>query len=359
MSKTQFGSYCMNDIPEGCKRCVRGEKLVLFISGKCSRNCYYCSLSKKRKEVDEIWANERQCSSPENAIEEAKESNAKGAGITGGDPLLCLDRTIEYARALKSAFKDFHIHIYLPTTLMNRENLERINPYVDEVRVHPSFLQAFSKEASETIMKEDIKKIEIASEIFKKENLGIEIPIIPEKKEEIIEFVKRVSCLISFINMNELELSETNFDIFTEKYSFNEDTHTVSGSVSVGTEIMKSLRKINPALKVHLCTDYLKSNYQFGNRLRKHNILPFGFQDKEGMANYFAVYCKNEEELKEAEGKLKLEKRTDFYIDIPKKRIILSEKLAEHLIKNKRYKITKVTEYPTFDKTEVESSPIN
>ncbi len=357
--KTKFRSYCMNDIPEGCKRCVTGEKLVLFISGKCSRNCYYCSLSKKRKEVDEIWANERQCFSPSNAIEEARESNARGAGITGGDPLMCLDRTIEYAKALKSAFKDFHIHIYLPTTLMNKENLEKLKPFVDEVRIHPSFLQTLSKEASEIIMGEDIKKLELANEIFKKENLGIEIPIIPEKKDEIIEFVKRVSSLIGFINMNELELSETNFDIFTEKYSFNEDTHTVSNSVPSGLEIMKSLRKISPSLLIHLCTDFLKSNYQFGNRLKKHTILPFGFQDEEGMANYFAIYCGSDKEIKETENKLKSEKHADFYPDIPKKRIILSEKLANKLIKNKKYKITKVTEYPTFDKTEVESYPLN
>jgi pyruvate formate-lyase activating enzyme-like uncharacterized protein len=242
---------------------------------------------------------------------------------------------------------------------MNKENLEKLKPFVDEVRVHPSFLQTLSKEASAMVMLGDIKKLELASEIFKKENLGIEIPIIPEKKDEIIEFVKRIAHLIRFINMNELELSETNFDIFTEKYSFNEDTHTVSNSVPIGLEIMKSFRKISPNLLVHLCTDYLKSHYQFGNRLKKHTILPLGFHDEEGMANYIVIRCKDENEMQKIEGELKSSKQTEFYPDVPRNRIILSEKLAGRLTKTKKYKIFQITEYPTFDKIEVESYPVN
>jgi len=49
LNKTKYDSYCINGIAEGCKYCVRGEKLVLFVSGKCSRQCWYCSLSNKRK----------------------------------------------------------------------------------------------------------------------------------------------------------------------------------------------------------------------------------------------------------------------------------------------------------------------
>ncbi|MFA5084343.1 MAG: radical SAM protein, partial [Candidatus Paceibacterota bacterium] len=121
MKKTKFASYCTNKLPEGCRFCVKGQKLVLFITGICSRNCFYCSLSEKRKNKDIVWANERECGSPKDAIAEAIASRAEGAGITGGDPLIVLDRTIKYAKALKKKFgKKFHIHIYLPTKLVTK-----------------------------------------------------------------------------------------------------------------------------------------------------------------------------------------------------------------------------------------------
>ena len=105
--KTRFDSYCINGIADGCKYCVKGKKLVLFITGKCLRSCSYCSLSTKRKNKDIIWANERECSTPEDLLEEVRKSNATSAGITGGDPLLFLSRTLKYAKILKKNFKNF------------------------------------------------------------------------------------------------------------------------------------------------------------------------------------------------------------------------------------------------------------
>ena len=139
--KTKFCSHCVNGIAEGCKFCVKGEKLVLFVSGKCKRNCWYCSLSKKRKNKDIIFANERQIKNIKELIEEIKESKATSCGITGGDPLLFLNRTIKLSKVMKNMFgKKFHIHIYLPTKYVNEEKLRKLSGYVDEVRFHPEFL---------------------------------------------------------------------------------------------------------------------------------------------------------------------------------------------------------------------------
>ena len=140
MKKTKFGSYCINGIAKGCRHCVKGKKLVLFITGICPRNCEYCSLSNLRKNIDKIWANERECQKIDEVIQEAEESKSDSAGITGGDPSLKLERTIEYASDLKKKFgKEFQIHIYLPTNLIDREKLMRLSKVIDEVRFHPAF----------------------------------------------------------------------------------------------------------------------------------------------------------------------------------------------------------------------------
>ena len=102
--KTKYSSYNLNGLPSGCRYCVKGEKLVLFISGICSKNCYYCSLSNKRKNKDITLFNEREKSSIKDFIDEIKESNATSMGITGGDPLLFLNRTIKYAKIAKKIF---------------------------------------------------------------------------------------------------------------------------------------------------------------------------------------------------------------------------------------------------------------
>jgi len=339
--KTPYSSYYLNGIAKGCKYCVKGRKLVLFISGKCSRSCWYCSLSEKRKNKDIIWANEREIKNTKQLIQESKESQAKGAGITGGDPLLFLSRTLKFASSLKKEFgKKFHIHIYLPTKLVSKSNLKKLSKYIDEVRFHPEFILN-----KETISK-DIEKINLASLFFKKKNIGIELPMIPDKKQEILEFIKRTSKDVGFINLNEFEISDTNFKIISSKYNLNEDTYTISGSREAGLWIINQLNKLKIKNNVHFCTACLKNNYQYKNRLKLHNILPYGRKTSEGTVMYLALYFKDITiQLKDFKNKFK-----GYHIDEKGQRIILSESLAKKLI-NQGFKVARVEEHPTSDST--------
>jgi len=339
--KTPYHSYCLNGIAEGCKYCVKGRKLVLFISGKCSRNCWYCSLSEKRKNKDIIWANEREIKNTKQLIQESKESNSEGAGITGGDPLLFLGRTLKFASSLKKEFKSkFHIHIYLPTKLVSISNLKKLSRYVDEVRFHPEFILD-----SSTISK-DIKKIKLAQLFFKKKNIGIELPMIPDKKNEILEFIKKTSKDVGFINLNEFEISDTNFKIISKKYNISKDTYTILNSKEAGIWILNQLNKLKIKNNVHFCTACLKNNYQYKNRLKLHDILKFGRKTSEGTVIYLSLYLKDLRiQLKDFKNNFK-----GFYIDEKGKRIILSESLAKNLIR-KGFKVARVEEHPTYDST--------
>ena len=325
----------------GCKLCLKGQKLVLFVGGKCSRKCWYCSLSEGRKNSEQLWANERPCSSNEDIINEAIQSNAKGAGITGGDPLVYLDKTISSAKALKSYFgKNFHIHIYLPLNLVDKSKLEKLHIYVDEVRFHPSFL---SEETSEEKIQEEINKIKIASEIFGKTNTGIEIPLLPEKKTEIISFIKQIEPHISFVNLNEFEISDTNFDKVIKNYTLNEDTYTINKSVETGKEILKECKSL--PLKIHLCTAKTKNHHQYHNRLLLHKILPHGTKTEDGTVIYFTIIPKNmEETIKQLKRYTK-----NFHIDNKQNRILLKKSELLRLYKTKKFEINLCEEHPTFD----------
>ncbi len=331
--KTKFDSYCVNGIAKGCEYCVRGEKLVLFISGVCSRNCWYCSLSEKRKNKEFIFANERKCKNFKDIVEEVKASRATSVGITGGDPLLFLDKTIKFASKLKKRFgKQFHTHIYLPTKLVTRKKLEKLSKCVDEVRFHPEFL--INKETIE----KDLEKIRVAGLYWNKPNIGIELPMIPDKKREILNFILKAKDFVGFVNLNEFELSETNFDLITKKYKLKEGGYVVAGSVEAGKWVLNELSKRKINLKVHLCTAQLKNCWQFANRLKLHKIFPYGKRTEDGTVIYLVV-----------DGKLKI--NGSFY-DKKKNRTILSEETARKLLK--KVKIRRVEEFPTYDRIEVE-----
>lgn len=344
ISKTPYASYCLKDfdVAKGCKLCVEGKKLVLFITGICSRNCFYCSLSEKRKNKDIVWANERICKKPEDAIQEAKESHSEGAGITGGDPLMRLNRTIKYAKALKKEFgKDFHIHIYLPTDNIDPKKLKLLSSVVDEVRFHPYFLNEESEK--------EIEKIKLANSFFSKDQIGVEMPLLPDKTKEILEFIKKVSPYIGFVNLNELEISDSNFDYVTENYKINEDTYTVFGSLKEGIKILKACRDL--PLKIHVCSARTKNFYQYKNRLLLHDILPFGYKTKEGSVRYFVILL---EDLKKEEKEILDRFEKDLYFDKRKNRFIVNEKIVPKLLE-KGIKIMRVEELPTYDALELQS----
>ncbi len=298
IQKTKYDSYCLNDISKGCKYCVHGKKLVLFISGLCSRNCFYCPLSEKRKNKDIAWANERKLSKNLNlaikeAIEEAKICGSEGMGITGGDPLLSLQRTIRFIKKFKKNFgKSFHTHIYLIPETANGKNLRQLQKAgVDEVRFHPTIL------ANKPLEKE-MNIIKIASGL--KWGVGIEIPVIPRMEKKILDIINKIRGHISFVNLNELEVSDINLRLF-EKFNLKIDKkdptgYVIKGSKKSALKILKYCAKNYPELLIHFCSARTKNIFQYKQRLiirAKHAKTKFDKITKYGDLDRNIIYLNN------------------------------------------------------------------
>lgn len=348
--KTDFASYCNAGVCDGCKFCVKGEKLVLFMGGKCSRACWYCSLSQNRKKTETAYANERPIKKISDIILEAKLNHSKGAGITGGDPLVYFDKTLKYAKTLKREFgKKFHIHIYLPLPLVDEEKLLKLKEVVDEVRFHPSFIAG----ENDKLKEKEFDKIVIASRIFGVKNTGIEVPMVPEKAREIWDFIVSLEGKIGFANLNEFELSETNFKITTEHYKLNEDSYTIRHSLKEGKKLVRKAEKQKLKVKVHLCTARTKDSYQFINRLLNYDILPYGNRTDEGTVVYFAI----ENNSKKTENELK--KYTKKYFnDKKRKRLIIDMDEVLTVYENSNLKVARIEEHPTWGSDILERSII-
>jgi hypothetical protein len=204
---------------EGCIQCQMGSKLVLFITGNCHWQCDYCPLSETRRDVDWMYANERRCETFDEVIEEARAMRATGAGITGGDPLMAKERTLEGISRLKEEFgPGFHLHMYTSIPFKPEVARDFADAGLDEIRFHLLGLDAERYRAS-------ISACADAGILT-----GVEIPCEPDKREELLSLLDDLRGLdISFLNLNELEITVGNHDNM-ELRGFNLSTEITAGA---------------------------------------------------------------------------------------------------------------------------------
>jgi len=180
--------------------------MVLFVSGLCRFRCFYCPVSPARNQLDVVYANERRVRSDDDVLEEARAIGAAGTGITGGDPLGVVNRVEHYIRLLKGEFgSDHNIHLY--THEPNPEKLARLAAAgLDEFRLHiPHYL--WGPLSSDGGAYRAV--LEAAPDWGVRR--GVEIPVLPEKEAELRRLLQALDGIgVDFVNLNELEFSETN-----------------------------------------------------------------------------------------------------------------------------------------------------
>ncbi|MCH2428920.1 MAG: radical SAM protein [Candidatus Thalassarchaeum sp.] len=215
---------------EGCIQCQMGSKLVLFITGNCHWQCDYCPLSETRRDIDWMFANERRCESFDEVIEEARAMRATGAGITGGDPLMARERTLQGISRLKEEFgPGFHIHMYTSIPFREEWAADFAESGLDEIRFH--FLDLDAEKYRDTISA--CSKAGIIT--------GVEIPCEPDREDDLLILLEELREFdISFLNVNELEITVGNHDNM-ELRGFNLSTEITAGA-SGSSEIALSMR---------------------------------------------------------------------------------------------------------------------
>ena len=251
-----FGNRVIGEPSKGCQLCALGSKLVLFITGECDSNCFYCPLSKEKRK-DLIYANEQLITSAQEAIHEAKMISALGVGITGGEPTNSISRVLSYISELKKEFgNSFHCHLYtsyaIPVNQLNKLHKAGL----DEIRFHPPRLD-LSKDIKSSI--NHAKKLNWV--------VGIEIPVIPDMKQKIVDIIDySIENNLDFLNLNELEITEANFSILEKRGYKTKDSVSaaVLGSENLAHYLLKKYKKSK--ITIHYCSSSFKDRIQLRNR---------------------------------------------------------------------------------------------
>ena len=254
----QGGSFLVGELPRGCMFCARGSKMVLFVTGLCDSSCYYCPLSQEKAGTDVVFADELPVSTEDDILFEVDAIKGEGAGMSGGDPLCALDRTVEYIHLLKSKYgPDFHIHLYTSKTSVSQEDLRRLREAgLDEIRFHPQ--------------SDDWSGIGLA--VATGMDVGLEVPAVPGSAERLKQTARRAEEVgASFLNINELEASETNFESLLAQGMRLTDmaSASIEGSAKTAREVVEWAANSLTRLSVHFCSARYKDAIQLRNRLER------------------------------------------------------------------------------------------
>ena len=288
---------------EGCIQCQMGSKLVLFITGKCHWKCDYCPLSENRREAEMMFANERPCTSFDEVIVEARAMNATGAGITGSDPLMDREHTLEGIRRLRQEFgPSFHMHMYTSIPFKPEYAREFADAGLDEIRFH--------------LLDLDAKKYDSVISACTAQGIqtGIEIPCEPDQEKELMGALEDMREMdIQFLNLNELEITVGNHGNM-EGRGFNlsdEITAGAAGSAELAINMRDrvaaaALGKPDPidggvrepyGFHLKFCTAVYKDAGQLRNRFLRRGeatIAPHELLTEDGTLIFGVIECENE-----------------------------------------------------------------
>lgn len=258
------GSIVYGKLPRGCALCQQGLKTVVFLTGLCPRQCFYCPLSVERKGKDIIYVNEvivPQERLFRTVLAELLRSASAGVSITGGEPLVKPYLTISLARFLKDNLSDgFHIHVYTSGTLLNSKLAgELADAGVDELRIHapPHYLER----ALETVKHERGSM-----------SIGLEYPVLPGRLDDqvlLLDMAEKYE--LDFIVLNELEFTETNAQsLLLRGYSMLSNYRGARGSRETALLLFEEAERRAISANLHFCPVSVKDGVQTALRMYRH-----------------------------------------------------------------------------------------
>ncbi|MFZ5572156.1 MAG: radical SAM protein [Thermodesulfobacteriota bacterium] len=241
----------------GCAACGQGGWSCLFINGKCNCRCFYCPTAQDDLSVP--TTNRIAFRQPQEYAEYIRHFGFAGVSISGGEPLLTLERTVSYMNAVRRTAGDrLHLWLYTNGALLTPEIVAQLQDAgLNEMR--------FDISAREY----DLGKLELAAGRIP--CVTVEIPAIPEDRERVAELLPVLfDAGVNHLNLHQLRLTPHNFEQLKGRpYTFlHGEKVTVLESELMVLGLMRSALEKNVGLPINYCS-YVYKHYYQGAAARK------------------------------------------------------------------------------------------
>lgn len=177
-------------LPPGCRGCLGGKGTNAYVTGKCTRDCFFCFNHKPR--VDELVVHGIRLAEPEEAPDVVRRYHLRSVGVSGGEPTLRPGRLLRLVRALRTLPFRVRIDLYSNGDRLTDGLLAQLKDAgLDAMR--------FNLVAREF----DTEPLERALRYF--DEVAVEVPVIPDRLQEMEAMVLRLDALgVPYLNIHEL-----------------------------------------------------------------------------------------------------------------------------------------------------------
>ena len=177
-------------IPLGCKGCLLGRGTNVYMTGLCTRDCFFCFNAKPRS--DEIVAHGIKVKEPEDIPEIVSRYGLRSVGLSGGEPLLYPDRLLRAVRALRAMPERVRIELYTNGDLAGDETLDRLKEAgLDGIRFN--------------LVANDFDTAPVRRALRRFQETAVEVPAVPSlmsRLERMTLELDEIGC--PYLNIHEL-----------------------------------------------------------------------------------------------------------------------------------------------------------
>ncbi len=253
-------SVVVNEISPACVACQTGRgSATFFISLQCHRDCYYC-FNPNQQNYDYYQTHPRDVIAE---LQEIKNQNqhVEHLALTGGEPLLQKEKTIEFFDYARVHFPGVYTRLYTCGDHIDRETLQDLQEAgLTEIRFSIRMHDLAQGQRG------TFERIALANEYIP--FVMVEMPVLPDTLEEMKDILRELDDLgLYSINLLELCYPLTNEEEFNQRgYQVKERPFRVlynywyagglpiAGSELVCLDLVKFALEEELSLGVHYCS---------------------------------------------------------------------------------------------------------